>query len=447
MKDYLSGVMRSFAYALCTAALGALAIVLMLALYDMPRTVEMDVAFWAGMLLMLALVSELLSRRDISILAYLLVSCLILYFGGEQIIERTVFIPGSGGFPVFLRICIWTSGIVCAYACHKEPGSNAFVRLSDMLIMSIGGYMATVYALSEPLHMPALAFALAALLLSMLITAALRAGGESDSVIRGTGMGGYLVIGALLLSCVLLAALLLSASSGHITGFVDAFLVVWSYLSAIAKRLLTFVAIALAYLFGGQRMMKTQYAARDDSIAYQVGAMEVTETAPQWVVYLVMGLIAALILAVIIAILFALRSARFGRARKKKSRRKVTRTSKAGEAIRAMIAKLATLISFELLYRARRHTPQGLYVFAVRSCCAKRIPRRKRESPGAYMRRLHSTLVAQGEKSELDQLAAMIDSALYDSMQPQLTRSQADAFAAQIRAISAPPLIQISKDR
>ena len=48
MKDYLSSVMRSFVCALTSAALGALGITLMLALYDIPRTVDMDVLLWSG---------------------------------------------------------------------------------------------------------------------------------------------------------------------------------------------------------------------------------------------------------------------------------------------------------------------------------------------------------------------------------------------------------------
>ena len=445
MKDFLMSIVRSFVCALCAAALGALSIALMLALYDIPRTVELDVACWALLLLALALISEVLARREASMLVTLIACCAALYFGGEQVVARTVFLPGSSGFPVFLHICIWSSGAACAYACNKEPGSNAFVRLSDVLIMSIGGYMATLYALNEALNAPILAFSLAALLLSMLVTAALRAGGESDSVIRGAGMGGYLVIGALLLFCLLLAALLLSLSSDHVNSLVDAFLVVWSFVSKLAMQLMTILGLCLAFLFGGQRMMQTQYAAQNDSIAYQVGAMEAMETAPQWVVYLVMGVIGALILAVVLVILWALRTARFGRARKKKIRRRVTRTSKAGEALRALMAKAAGAIAFELSYRTHRRTPQGLYVLAVRMGRIKRLPKRKSESGGAYLRRLHTIALEQQRVSTLDRLADMLDLALYSTAKPHLSRGEADAMAAQIRAISPPPLIRANQ--
>ncbi|MBQ7885797.1 MAG: hypothetical protein IJ313_02775 [Clostridia bacterium] len=445
MKDYLSNVLRSFACALCAAVLGALSIALMLALYDIPRTVDMAVGLWAGVLFLLALVCELLSRRDLSMLAYVFVVAVILFFGGEQIVAHTAFIPSSSGFPVLLRMLIWISGAVCAYVCREEPCSNVFVRLSDVLILSIGAYMTVLYALNEAMILPILAFALGALLLSMLITAALRAGGESDSVIRGTGMGGYLVIGALLLVCLLLAALLLSVSSGHVDGVVELFLSVWRFLTGVLTRAFTAIALFLARLFGPPRMLERLQVEQQDSLAYSRSGMEAMETAPQWLVYLVMGVIAAVILGAILAILFALRSTKLSRKRSKKARRKVTRTSHVGAAIRALIAKVISLITFELRYRANRHTPQGLYVFAVRACLTKRIPRKKHESPGAYLRRLHALLAAQGSVSQLDQLAEMLDGALYGGMQPQLDRSRADAFARQIRAIAPPPILKTNK--
>ena len=168
MKDYLTSALRSFACALCAAAFGALSIALMLALYDIPRTADMALLHWSGTLLALSFVCEALSRRGVSALAYLAACSAILLFGGEQTIAATVFTPASGGFPVFLRICIWASGGVCAWACQKEPGSNAFVRLSDVLILYAGSYMATLYGLNEAMIMPVLCFALASLMLCML---------------------------------------------------------------------------------------------------------------------------------------------------------------------------------------------------------------------------------------------------------------------------------------
>lgn len=445
MKDYISSVLRSFVCALTAAAYGALAIALMLALYDIPRTAQLAVLLWGGVLLAQSAACELLARRNMSMLAYLAASAAILYFGGEQIIRHTTFTPASSGFPVFLRMCIWTSGGVCAFACQKEPGSNVFVRLSDILILSLGIYMASVYALGEEMITSALALSLCALLLSMLVSASLRAGGESDSVIRGTGMGGYLVIGALLGLCLLLAALLLNVSSGHVSGLVEAFLLIWGMFSRAAKTLLAAMALFLAKLLGGQWMAVRQPAAQQDSFSYSAAAMQEMGEAPQWVVYLVMGLIGAIILAAFLAILWALRSTKIGRTHKKKNRRKVTRSSHAMAAICAALKRLWSLVAFELLYRANRCTPQGLYILAVRTGRIKRIPQKKHESPSAYIRRLHQMLLAQTGLSTLDRLADMLDRALYGDGKPRLSHGEADTFAAQIRAIAAPPLIQTQK--
>ena len=445
MKGFLISAIRSFVCALCTAAFGALSIALMLALYDLPRTVELAVLHWGGTLLVLSLMCEWLSRRSVSMLAYLGAGAAVLFFLGEQILAHTAFIPGSSGFPVFLRLCIWSSGCTCAYACQKEPGSNAFVRLSDALIFAIGGYMATLYALDEALNIPVLTLSLCALLLSMLVTATLRAGGESDSVIRGTGMGGYLVIGALLGVCLLLAALLLSVSSGHVGGVVELFLLIWDHLSRMAMKLLTAFGLIMAFLFGGQRMMERTPVSQEDSLSYYGGAMKEMGSAPQWVVYLVMGVIAAAILAAILAILWALRSTKLSRTSKKRARRKVTRTSHVGAALRMLIAKAVSLITFELSYRANRRTPQGLYVYAVRTCRIKLLPKHQHESAGAYIRRLHQILLTQTGLSTLDRLADMLDQALYGDRKPHLSRGEADAFAAQIRTIAAPSLIKTTK--
>lgn len=436
MKDFLLSAIRSFACALIAAAFGALSIALMLALYDIPRTVELAVVHWGVTLFILSFLCEGLSRRSVSMLTYMGTCAAILFFGGEQIISATVFIPGSSAFPIFLRLCIWASGGACAYACQKEPGSDVFVRLSDLLILYIGAYMATLYALSEAMILPILCFALLSLLLSMLVTAALRAGGESDNVIRGTGMGGYLVIGLLLSVCLLLAALLLSVSSGHVYSFVEVFLTIWQALwDAVAKAFTAFV-LFMSRLLGPPRSIARPPVSQQDSFAYSAGVMEEMDKAPAWVVYLIMGAIAAVILAAILAILWALRSVKTGRTNKKKSRRKVTRTSRMGEALRALIAKVMGSIAFELHYRANRRTPQGLYVYAVRSCRIKLLPKHKNESAGAYIRRLHKILLAQTGLSTLDRLADMLDRALYSDAKPHLSRGEADTFAAQIRAIA-----------
>lgn len=438
MKDHIGSALRSFAAALTAAALGALCIALMLALYDIPRTMELAFVPWAALLLMQALVCQLLVSRSATLLAYLLANGFLLLVFGEQVVARTLFIPGSSGFPVFLRICIWISGMTCAYAAQKQPGSNVFVRCADALIIAGTSYMAIVFALGEAAIPSAAVLTLSALLLCMVLTAALRAGGESDSVIRGAGAGGWLVLGALLGICLLLAVLLLSLTGSHIGGLVDRLLLLWNLIADAAVSILTAFALLMARLLGGPHTIARPAVYQEDSLAYQSGPMKETGTAPEWVVYLVMGLIAALIIAGILAILIALRRTRLQASPSKRRRRKAKRKSYAAHALRALLCKAAEAISFEIFYRLNSRSVQGLYVLAVRTCRLKRLPRLKRESPGAYIRRLHGILLSQSGPSTLDELAALLDLALYGGVQTPLSRRQSAAYAAQLRALSAP---------
>ncbi|MBQ4265070.1 MAG: hypothetical protein IJB85_06120 [Clostridia bacterium] len=445
MKETLTGIARSFVSALITAAFGALAIALMLTLYDMPRTVFLAFVSWGTLLLAQAVLNELLIRHDPPLLLFLLLNAAMLFWGSEQIAARTVFTPASSGFLIFLRLCIWLSGLTGALACRKEPGSNVFVRLSDTLILCTGIYMASTQGLGKPFIPSALALALAALALSLLLTASLRAGGESDSVVRGVGIGGYLVLFALLALCMLLAGGLLVLGSGRVDGIVNAFLAAWDLFGRVAMAAMTALGFLLAYLFGNRRMMEQRQITQQDSPAYQDVVMEELGAAPQWVSYLIMGLLAACAVALLFAVIWAMRGKRFGRIHRAKSHRRITRTSRIGETLRAWANNIAQTIAFELRYRANRKTPQGLYVLALRCCRVKRLPRRTDESPGAYIRRLHGILLAQKGLSTLDRLADMLDRALYGDGKPHLSRGEADAMAAQIRSIAAPPLIRLDK--
>ena len=445
MKEHFNAILRSFAAALCSASLCLLTIALMLALYDIERTFFPACALWAILLLVQAIASEIMVSRSATMLVYLSVNAILVFLGARLVVENTLFVPGSHGFPMLLGWMVSACGMHLAYAAQKLPESNFFVRYADVLIAAIVFYLASVFALHESFHAQTLGFSLLALLLAMVTTAALRAGGESDSVIRGTGMGGYLVIGALVLVCLVLAALLLTLASGHVDGIVEAFLAVWHVVSGAVVQAFTVFVLFMSRLFGPSWAITHNPVVQQDTFTYYGGPMEEMGTAPQWVVYLVMGVIAALIIAAILAILWALRGTKISRTGKNKSRRKVTRTSRMGEALRALLAQAAGAITFELLYRANRHTPQGLYVYAVRTCRIKLLPKHKNESAGAYIRRLHQILLAQTGLSTLDRLADMLDHALYSGTKPRLGRGEADAFACQIRAIAPAPLIKSTK--
>lgn len=433
MKQHLSNILRSFACGLAISALGAMIIALMLALYDIPRTATIAFAPWVLTLLAIAFVSEILYARGSNLLVYIAASVAALLMIGGRVVSSTVFDPGSSGFPVFLRILVWLSGLVCAYAVYKLPPSDVFVRLGDALILSLAAYLAACFFLGDAMIMPFLVFALGALCLSLLTAALLRAGGESDRVVRGAGTGGMLILAAVFGACVLLVSALLGMVSGKINGIVDLLLSLWAAILRLLSRALELFARIVA-LFAPKPVHYNMAPVQEDSFIPQNAGLEITAKMPQWAIYLFMGLIGGLILAAVLAILYMLRGTKIKRTARKNPRR-VTRTSRMLEAIMARLAMIREAIAFELLYRAHRRTPQGLYVLAVRACRLTRRKKRPGESPGAFIRRLHALLIESSGMSTLDALADKLDRTLYAGETVPLSHGESDAFAAQIQAV------------
>lgn len=444
MKQHLSNLLRAFVCGLAFAALGALVIALMLGLYDMPRTVLLAGAPWALCLLVLALVCECIAAREGNLLLYLIACAAVLYVSGEQVVARTVFDPASSGFPVFLRLLVWGSGVACAYAVYKLPPSDLFVRLGDALIAALACDLALCFFLGDALIPSVLAFALAALLACLTAAAILRAGGENARVVRGAGTGGLLILAALLGLCVLLAAGLLSLASGRIDSVVDFLLTLWrAAVSVISRAFELFVRFIALFMPGPVHYNMS--AANDSDFIPQGAGLEITAQTPQWLIWLFIAVIALLILAVIAAILWALRGTKLSRAKRRKTARRVTRTSRMLDALLARIREIREALAFELAYRSHRRTAQGLYVLAVRACRLSKRRKRASESPGAFIRRLHAELLAQSGLSTLDALADKLDRALYSGETVPLSHGESDAFAAQIQA-AAKLTIQKGKD-
>ncbi len=441
MKQHLSNALRAFVCGLAFASLGALVIALMLALYDMPRTVLLAGAPWALSLLALSLLCECITAREGNMLVYLLACAAVLYACGEQVVARTAFSPASSGFPVFLRLLVWGSGAACARAILKLPPSDLFVRLGDALIAALACWLALCFFLGDALIPSVLAFSLAALIACLLAAAVLRAGGESERVVRGAGTGGLLILAALLVLCVLLAAGLLSLASGRIDSVVAFLLTIWRAVSSAVARAFELFVRFIA-LFMPKPVQYNMTAGNDSAFLPEGAGLEVTAAMPRWLVVLFIALIALSILAAVLAILWALRSTKLSRAKRRKSSRRVTRTSRMLESILARIAAMREALAFELLYRKNRRTIAGLYVLAVRACRLTKRRKRAGESPGAFIRRLHVELLAQSGLSTLDALAAKLERALYAGETVPLSRGESDAFAAQIQAAAKLPSIK-----
>lgn len=435
MKQFLSNVLRGFFCGLAICALGALIIALMLALYDIPRTVILAAAPWALTLLILAMACELIASRNGNLLLFVITCAALLFFGGEHVVSHTQFIPGSSGFPVLLRVLVWLSGFACAYAVHKLPSSDVFVRLSDALIISVSAYLGMLFLLGDAVITSILALALCALAGCLLTAAALRAGGESERVVRGSSAFGTLILVLPLAFCALLMSALTALFSGHVNGIVDFFLAVWSYLSGLIARAFELFVRFIA-LFAPKPVQYNMTVMQDDSPVMSMSGIEVSAKMPQWAIYLFMGFIALLFIAAILGILFVLRRTKISR-KKRRTPRRITRQNRMLEAIIARIRAIREAIAFEAAYKKHRRTPQGLYVLAVRACRLTKLKKRPAESPSAFIRRLHDHLIENSGMSTLDALANKLDRALYANEHVSLSHGESDAFAAQIQALRA----------
>lgn len=433
MKDHLNAILRSFVCALVCAALGALCIALMLALYDFDRTVHLAIGVWVGLIAAQSVLCEIMVARGASMLMYILVNGALYAFGVDLLLERTVFIPGSSGFPVLLGMLCAAGGLACAAAAQKEPGSNVFVRCADALILGISVYLGTAYALHDAVIPPIVAFSLCALILSMLMTAALRAGGESDSVIRGTGVGGWLVLLALLGLCLLFTGGIIGVSSGHINSLVDVIRVIWQLLCRLGMISLHLLARFLSLFAGQYKHVRIEPAFETPDPAEFEAIMPMD--APAWIVHVFFAAILAALAAMLVVIIRLLAGTKLKRARAVRRRRRITRTSHLFSSLRAMLSSAAAAIAFETAYRFGPPSPQRLFVLATRTGRLHRLPKRRGETPGSYLRRYHLALSEQQSPSSLADLADMLDTALYGGVSPCLSRSKYERFAAQIGSL------------
>lgn len=437
MKEHIDRALRSFCAAMACAGIASLVIALMLTLYDIERSMALAALPWAAFLLVQALACEALLRRGATLLLYTLVNGVLMFFGVRQVVLGTAFIPGSEGFPILLGFFAAMSMLICAFCTQHQPGSDVFIRCIDALIIAIILILITAAGLQKALIPSALAFASCALLLCVVMAAALRAGGESDSVIRGSGAGGCLVLLALLALCLVLTLGLTAAAGGHIDSLVGVLLLVWNAAARILKSALSLLAHLIALIAPKPRLQQRQ-AIYTDEIAIQQGAMTPQGTAPDWVVYLFFAVIGAAILALFILVLIALHGKKLGFSGKARRRRRVTRTGHFLSALLALRRRIADRVSFEIAYRFGRRSPQRLLVLAQRTGRLRLLPRRKSESGGAYIRRLHGVLLERGVPSGLDILAEKLDRALYSHEDVHISAGEFDAFAMQIRQLPLP---------
>lgn len=432
MKDRLIAYLRVLACALCDAALCALFLALMLSLYDEERSMVLAIGPWAGMLAASVLLGELLASYGVSMLVYVGANLAAGLLCMRIVVEHTAFFPASDGFTLLLHALCAACSLRCASASFAPPGSNNLVRRIDALLCGVGLYLFAVFALSRPLNSAVLGFSLGVWALGMVVTSALRAGGESDSVIRGSGLGGWLVLGALFALCLLLTVGFLKLGDAHVNGLVAFLLMLWRAACRVGSLLIA----ALEWLLG---LLPT---ASYDSTGFMleqelaVVAQEAADPAeaPAWLTALMFVLLIAVCVALAAFLLWQLHKIKFKRIRVQRKRRRVQRRSYLLPALAALWQAICGRIAFETAYRLNRHTPQGLFVLARRSCLRRHVRYRTGESPPAYIRRLHAMLSSQGASSPLGQLADDLEAALYGGRAVRLTPETYRSCAEAIRS-------------
>ena len=433
-------MLRSFAAGLGAAALCALFLALLLSIYDEARWVELPLLRWTATLLFASVLCEIMAPRGLPLLLYAAVNAAVAAGGIYAVTDAALFVPASGGYAVFLGCMVGASVAFCALYAQKQPDSNLYLRITDMLLIGMVVLLACACLLKKPVNMPVLGFATAGLALSLATTAKLRAGGESENVVRGSGIGGFLVLGAVLAACLLICLALILLGGGQVEGIVAAASAVWRMLGWIAEKGISLFAAFLALDFGRYNVLKPEVGYYTVSVI-PLDDEQAAGQAPMWIVYGFLLLLAVALLALIIGFLLDFKGKRVLRAERTRKRRVVTRKSHLLAALAALLGSARDAAAFEMTYRFGPRIPQTLFVFAVR----RHRGRRKNESPGVYMRRLHATLCAQGEASSLDRLAELIDAAVYGGQRILLTRQEYAQYSAQICAVQVKKRNEIDK--
>ena len=434
MRERISNVLRSAVYSIGASALMALLLAFMLSLHDQTHTVSLPVLPWAGLLLVLCAVDEILAPRGLPLLVYGALNTALAAAGVFFLLGRTAFFPESMGYRVLLGFMMAMSTGIGAVSAQKLPDSNAFIRQSDSLLVCMAMLMASTHFLNQPLNTPVMAYAAAALLLSLIAAARLRAGGESENVVRGSGVGGMVVLVAMLALCLALCAALIALGSGQVDSLVALAAKVWALLGLVMEKIVrVFAALLSVNFYKNIRLEKVV-----DHYTVTIVPLndeQAMGTAPLWLVYGFLALLGLFFLVFVVALLFDFRGKRVLRTKKNTRRRVVTRKSHLLSAIAALFVRARDTVAFELHYRFGKRVPQTLYVYAQRKFRLTKLAQRRSESPGAYLRRLHSLLHAQGEASSLDALAEQTDAAIYGGEAIVLSRQEYAAYAAQIRKV------------
>lgn len=346
-----------------------------------------------------------------------------LVFHGAAIVGSCVLVlrysycnPGWDSMRWFLGMFVLAAGVHSAVASWRLPESNHILRYVDAQIILLAFYLYTEFRSGHQGSAEYTVLPLAAMFLDLLTVNRLRTGGEQENVIHGAGTGGKLLLAVIGAGCLVLTAVIVGRGAEEIHTAVDVLVVFLGYLWSVVNLFFYIVAVILAgiILIFAWLLPSTPQAARENMQEMVQENVEVVaelaeEAIPLWVFEL-LGILP--LLGIAGWILYRYRGKTLKRIKRISRRRNVVRKSRLFAALKEVLRNLRERLVFEVNYRRYRKTPQGLFVLAERTGKRCKLPRKKQESPGEYLRRLESEL-GMGEAKSLCQLAGLLDRIWY----------------------------------
>ena len=438
IRDYLRGssVLLSDAAVICL-------IVYMIPTCTEIRTISVAVPVWAGFILLQMAADYLMTSAGISFNLYLLIN-------GAGVLAGTYFTVASsfcsGGFPLFsvlLACSVAGVGAHGAAAAWRLPSANTLLRYVDGLVILLAFYLYAVFSTQLDPGKDVFVLTVSAVFLGLFCVNQIRTREEGVSVIQGSGAGSKLVLAAISAGIVAVTGVVTGAASGQVHSVVDALLMIAKSVGKIlavifgaAGFLLEKILMLLARLLPDA----PQEAGETVKSVILEEAEEATETGifriPDWV--LAAFLIGILFLTVCY-ILYRFRNMKIKRSANVKEPKTILRKNYFWPAFADAGRQLADMIWFECCYRKYQKTPEGLFICVERIGRKKKIPRRKDESPGGYLRRIAGYLRSEngGSESAMEALAGILDQIYYGSVQRPCGKEETAQYVEAVKRLKS----------
>jgi len=357
-------------------------------------------------------INDLLMRRGAPLPLYLTVQ-LLLVIGAAVLFTHSVTLEPYRARTVILNCIIYCIAFpATGYAAYEAPKQSTLLIFFDV---SAGG-IAILLLLDRYLTLPAaretLLLCAAVLLVTLLALISQRAGrfhGNRENV-RGSGIGGKLLLAVLFAAVIgLTAAVAAVASVGirRVAGWIAAALDwLWNGIVFVLRLLYRGLEALMNWLSQFAKPMPAEAIPGSEMGGSADATMEQIEVAfPPWVLWTLIALGAV----IFVWLLFQLRRQRFHRSvRAVKKPMAARRENGAGDAVRALLRRILTALRFRADCIFRRNTPAGLLLRCQRK--AKKIcPRRTGESGEEFLLRLADRTGA----APLRELASLVERTFY----------------------------------